>query len=273
MSRSETMTSWRSRNSLPEKVSGFSLVELMIALALGTVIVLGAVGLLITNQQTFQLQQHLTDVQQQGGFTQGFMVNDLRQIGYEPDGATGAVPFGVTFSAITINGVNLPASSNGAATASDVLTFTFTGTQDCTGATSATQVQIGESYQVSGGDLTCTGTIDGASVTLLSGVTSFQVLYGMDKIENQQPVAATYATAAAAASMKNDMGNAAQVVVLRVAYLVQQNSGNSQPASNRDYMLLEQKLTDGTAPLAATNQIRREFVATIPVRNFDWTKI
>lgn len=276
MSESMSVQTARRQTTLVrQEQAGFSLVELMIALVLGTIIVLGAVGLFITNQRTFQLQQNLTDVQQQGGFTQGFLVNDLRQIGYVPDGVAGAASFGVAFSAITVNGVNFSASSNGAGAASDVLTFTFAGTQDCGGTSVASDTQIAESYSVDAdGNLQCLGSLTKTNVTLLSGVASFQVLYGMDTVENQQPIAAAYATATAAASMKNDKGNAAQVVALRVAYLVQQNSGNPQNVgTNRDYMLLEQKLTDGTAPLAATNQVRREFVATIPVRNFDWTKI
>lgn len=260
--------------------TGFSLVEMMIALALGTIIVLGAVGLFITNQRTFQLQQSLTDVQQQGSFTQGFLTNDLRQIGYQPDGVTGAVPFGVAFAAITVNSQALPASSNGATTVSDVLTFTFTGKQDCGGTTVASDVQIGESYSVVDGNLVCLGSLTKTSTTLLSGVPSFQVLYGMDNVEDQQPIVASYVTPAVALTMGSkrpdgsSTGNSAQVVAIRIAFIVERKSGNPQNvSSNRDYMLLEQKLTDASAPLTATNQVRREFVITIPVRNFEWTKI
>ena len=243
---------------------GFSLVELMIALVLGTIIVLGAVGLFMTNQRTFQLQQNLTEVQQQGGFTQSFLINDLRQIGYAPSGVAGSAPFGIIVADVTVNGIKFPASSNGAGTASDVITFTFAGAQDCGGTTSAVQVQIAESYSVDASDnLQCLGSLTKSKVALLSGVASFQVLYGMDMTSDEQPVAGRYVTADKVA------GTSKQVVAVRVGYIVEQASGNPQDvSSNRGYMLLEQQLTDGTAPLDATNQVRRQFEMTVPVRNF-----
>lgn len=248
------------------RVSGFSLVELMIALVLGTVIVLGAVGLFITNQRTFQLQQSLTDVQQQGSFTQGFMMTDLRKVGYQENASTPiGAPVGIDFSAST---------DGGAAGASDKLTFSFEGRQDCGGQTSAATARIVESYFVKDGNLVCNGSLTGADTTLLAGVASFQVLYGMDLIEDNQAIATRYATATVAPTLTNDKGATAQVVALRIAYIVEQASGNPQNVStDRDYMLLEQKLTDGSDVLSATNQVRREFVVTIPVRNFDWRAI
>lgn len=260
--------------TLTGRITGFSLVELMIALALGTIIVLGAVGLFITNQRTFQLQQSLTDVQQQGSFTQGFLINDLRMIGYQPDGLSGATAFGVILSDVTANGQSFKASSNGSGTGSDVLTFAFAGTQDCGGtATAGSEEQIVESYFVnSTGDLQCLGNLTKSSVTLASGVPSFQVLYGMDLKQDGKPAATRYVTADQVAALKNDKGQAAQVVAIRVAYIVEQSSGNPQDISvNRTYMLLEQGLTDGTAPLDAKNQVRRQFEMTVPIRNFtDW---
>jgi type IV pilus assembly protein PilW len=249
-------------------VSGFSLVELMIALALGTIIVLGAVGLFITNQRTFQLQQSLTDIQQQGSFTQGFMMTDLRQIGYAGEGGT--VSAGVIFGG--------SGSTDGGADGNDKLTFAFAGTQDCEGNSAGTDTRIVESYWVDANkDLRCSSSLTGSTggTVLLSGVPSFQVLYGMDVNEDKQAIAGRYVTASVAPTVLTAQGNPAQVVAIRIAFIVQQDSNNPQTASvNRDYMLLDQKLTDGAGVLDADKpQVRREFIITIPVLNYDWTRI
>lgn len=248
-------------------LAGFSLVEMVIALALGTVIVLGAVGLFITNQRTFQLQQNLTDVQQQGSFVQGFMINDLRNIGYQDPDVTGsAIPAGVLSGGVTVNSKQFLGSQ--AYEHGDRLTFSFDGTQDCEGSTSATTVRIVETYTLSNGNLICSGSLTaGSGTTLVSGVPVFHVLYGVDRTIDQQPVAESYVLA--------DVINAAwQVVSIKVSYIVEQDSGNPQNVSTgRTYMVLNQSYTDGVAPLNKANQVRRQFTFTVPVRNFDWTRI
>jgi type IV pilus assembly protein PilW len=265
------------------RAGGFSLVELMIALVLGTVIVLGAVGLFIANQRTFQLQRGMTDVQQQGSFTQGFVANDLRQAGYIPTGGTGVV--GVLFAtatnpSATINDLGGTAQTinlgtEGGAGASDRLTFAFYGTQDCEGDNTGggSAVRIIETYYVQNGALYCQGSLDAGTTgtMLLSGVPSFQVLYGVDAIQDQQAIVTRYVNATDAAA-----NPAWQVVAVKLGYIVQETSGNKEGvdvSSNRTYMLLDQKLVDGTAPLDATNQVRREFVTTVPIRNYNWSAI
>ena len=274
--------------SVDTRASGFSLVELMLAMALGTIIVLGAVGLFVTNQRTFQLQQGMTNVQQQGGFTQGFLMNDLRQAAYQSPSVASTIPAGVMFKTtatpnVTANGQTIPLSSDGGANgASDRLTFSFDGTQDCEGSTVANATRIVETYYVANSNLYCHGSLTaGSGTVLLSGVPTFQVLYGMDTIEDQQPIVSSYVTANVASSVVDNLGNPAQVVAVRVAFIVQQDSGNPQNVSNgHTYMVLEQLLTDGTAPLTTplrngitVPQVRREFVATIPIRNFNWVQI
>ena len=62
--------------------SGFSLVELMVAMALGLLITGAALSLFSTNQRMFQLQQGESELQEQGYLAMRFIVEDVRMAGF-----------------------------------------------------------------------------------------------------------------------------------------------------------------------------------------------
>jgi prepilin-type N-terminal cleavage/methylation domain-containing protein len=63
------------------KQRGFSLVELMVALLLGTLITAAAVQMFITNQRSFRLQQTMSEVQETGRFAAELISKELRMAG------------------------------------------------------------------------------------------------------------------------------------------------------------------------------------------------
>ena len=80
---------------------GFSMVELMVALLLGSLVTVVALQLLGTNQRAFRLQQSLLDVQEQGRFALDYIARDLRMMGYVQMDPTGTpVMTGVGFQMI-----------------------------------------------------------------------------------------------------------------------------------------------------------------------------
>lgn len=86
--------------SLPShRQSGLSLIELMIALALGLVIVLAVTNVYLSNKATFRSQEALAQIQQNARVAFELLSHDLREAGANPCG----VP-----SAQVKNGINTP---------------------------------------------------------------------------------------------------------------------------------------------------------------------
>lgn len=66
---------------MPTSQKGFSLVELMIALVLGLIIILGVTSVLLSNLQTYSLTQGQSQVQENGRFSLDIVGQDLRMAG------------------------------------------------------------------------------------------------------------------------------------------------------------------------------------------------
>jgi type IV pilus assembly protein PilW len=255
------------------RMRGFSLVELMIALLLGSLITLAAVQLFGTNQRTFQLQQGLTDVQEQGRFALDFMARDIRIMGLRnPDVVGGPAP-GVVLDDILMGGVTFPRSQDGGdnGAGNDRLTFSFQarpGDMDCEGSATPVAALVVNTYWVQGDELFCFGSIDSGSggLTLVTGVESFQVLFGVDTAADGVPSAGRYVRA-------DDLNPTDQVVAVRIGLYVRATQGNMPPIGPPQNMLvLDRQLTAGQAPLQES-AVRRLFVTTVRARNYQWEAI
>jgi len=255
--------------------SGFSLVELMVSLTLGTLVTLAAVSLFSTNQRTFSLQRDLSEVQEQGRFAMDYIARDLREFGLLDDDAVNPADVGLVTSPVA--GIAIPVSAEGGAadTASDRLTYAFNGFVDCEGDSVAAGVPayIVNSYWLDGdGELRCIGSVDPATggVTLLANVDSFQVLYGIDFNPSGEPDGVA---AAGRYVPVNGIGAGDQIVSVKVAFVA------SVPAQNPNdeeinFQVLDKLLTTGTEPLLYDeSRIVRLFSTTVKVRNFNWESI
>lgn len=69
--------------------SGFSLIELMIALAVGMVVLAAIYGVFTLQQRTFSNQDRLVEMQQSARAAIDMMVRELRMAGFNPTGMTG----------------------------------------------------------------------------------------------------------------------------------------------------------------------------------------
>ena len=126
------------------------------------------------------------------------------------------------------------------------------------------------------GDLVCTGSLPPAASALLvedvndpangtvliSGVESFQVLYGIDPIVNGVPNVARYVPA--------DQVAGEPVLSIRIGVLLRSGDATLGQivADIRDFTVLDQELAGNNPPLVEQG-IRRLFVTTVRVRNFD----
>lgn len=262
------------RTSVAHRPDGFSIVELMVALALGSLITIAAVSLFSTNQRTFMLQQGITEVQEQGRFALDYMSLDIRKLGYMEQGDEAVIPAamgerpGIVLNTISVKGINyLPSTEGGNnATDNDRLTFSYMGEVDCEGDAAAAREFIVVTYWVDGnGSLRCQGSVDPATrgVELVRGVRSFQVLFGIDVSEDEQAVVGQYTRAS---------GLTATDVVLaaRVGLLIGDRvEGVPDVPPGRNFAVLDKQLVSGVAPLDQ-GELLRVFTTTVKVRNYDW---
>jgi len=63
---------------------GLSLVELMVAMTIGLILMLGATGVLITNQRAFSATEGLSGIQESGRIAVDMLSRDLREAGGHP---------------------------------------------------------------------------------------------------------------------------------------------------------------------------------------------
>jgi type IV pilus assembly protein PilW len=262
------------------KQRGFSLVELMVALLLGTLITAAAVQMFITNQRSFRLQQTMSEVQETGRFAAELISKELRMAGLTR--ADGTESGGVMVASSYEGGTG--------ATDNDELRFRFFGTMDCEGDqyTGANDDALIENrYSVNAdGDLVCVGLIDANDdmafsggevdtdgVTLVSNVDSFQVQYGVDRAmtagataDDGVPYAGNYRRA--------DQVTAGDLVVsVRIGLLVRASRDSDvQSETPRGFTVLDNELSGGTAPLDV-QAVRRLFIRTIKLRNYRWDSV
>lgn len=245
----------------PPAMWGFSLVELMIALILGVVITLAATQLFTVNQRSFQLQQAMSQLQEDGQLSTRFIANDLLLTGFYEDGVSSPVLPGVLFAPASLNGRAFPASSDGGAGGNDRLTISYHGGVDCEGALSpgGGNEPLINTYWVENEQLRCRGSNSaGGGVTLLNGVERFQVLYGLRDAAADRPRVRQYVSSAGV--------GADQVMAVKFAVLLRSDNVRL-PESDEAQTLI---LLDGTVVVQPDTAMRRVFQRTITFRNFDW---
>lgn len=163
---------------------GFSLVELMVAAALGLVLVLGLATVFVSMKQTFNLRQNMGVTQNNQRIAMQFLSAAVRNAGATPNPITQAAP-------------TQPISGTGSNAGADALTVQFWAdasgaAQGCSAALTANHAYT-DVFSVTGGYLTCTETDATASpptsatVKLIGGsagsngrLTGLNILYGID---------------------------------------------------------------------------------------------
>ena len=228
---------------------GFSLVELLTALAISTLIVLTIGQAFISHKVSYRAQNGLSQVQQTGRFVIEYVGNDVRRAGF-PGNFEEAEPF---FDAI------VPAlSADGGGNNSDAITLMYRTANDCLGAATPVYVADGNQYaknrySIVNGNLVCT-TFDETNTQLDSqvlarGVQNMQVLYGF----NNQFVSASTLVA----------GDWPQITGTRISFLVNSIETTTDFTDTNTYVLLN---ADAIGPFN-DNQRRRVFTTTSTIRN------
>ncbi|WP_218311886.1 PilW family protein [Alteromonas antoniana] len=224
---------------------GFSLVELMISLLLGTIITGAIIQVLVSSQVTNNLNQAVAEVQESGRFISIRLTKELIEAGrYDSLSASidKSVDTVVEEAWVQNRPIALPGdfaasaelgSIQGASGANDSVVISMLDTEDCAGnqhGYGGDEFHVVNHFQVSGEQLTCTG-YDGrvlrglkasastsSSVVLLDNVNSFQLQYGVsDRAETSLGQPITYVTAEALPALRD---NFQQVVAIRFGLLL-----------------------------------------------------
>lgn len=236
---------------------GFTLIELMVAMLLGLILSGAALQLFLTNQKTFALQQALSGLEEDGQIMLRYISADIRNAG------RGNAVIG------TIDGIIRTESQDGGNGGNDRLAINYLSVWDCQGTdltTSGAEPEGREAqsiYYVENGTLFCSSDQSAGETPLLSGVESFQVLYGVDRNNNGRLGVTNYVT-------RTDLGADDTVVSLRLGLLLRSAEDNlSVPAAGGTFEVLDQELEIE----AADRALRRVFTTTIQMRNYHWEAI
>lgn len=284
---------------------GFSLVELMVAMALGLLISLASVQLFIANQQTFNFQRGTSDVQTGGRFATDMLLRELRTAGLPSWGD--ATVNGVVLATAEVPGLTSTAllTRDGAVTAgissSDQLLLhygTLAATQDCEGnnvaqgtyvlsryfirndADTGTMALVCDAGQRTGSTITgLNATATNAGTVLVSGVDSFQVLLGLDDGDNKVVRANRYVNIATYNDNTAFPLPKPRVVAVRIGLLLRSQERVGEPVSRSTDPASDFRVLDSVIPYNSTTQtaalddgrVRRLFVATAGLRNLDTT--
>lgn len=299
---------------------GVGLVELMVTMLVGAIIVGGVIALFNANRQTFRLQDNLSVAQESGSFAIDFIARDIRLAGY-PGGEfmqlavdearsandvavvraevipPAAAPQNVTYFDDRLAIVHQVDARVGGA-------VTCTGDAVPSGATVSNEYWVRSSADGTEGELMCQGfrlTTNGQVVTarvpvgnpqaLISGVDSFQVLYGVDTTHDSNPNSPAAAACAQSASLPNrwinstdldtaalvgaaepngcsNMGQREWLRAIRIGLLVRTTADVDAVArEGQRYTVLDRTLdADNFLPIA-DGRVRRLFITTVVLRN------
>jgi competence protein ComGC len=140
---------------LAHKQAGLTLIELLIAMALGLMIVSVVIGILVSGQQSQRLQQGYEELQNSGRHALSFLAQEIRRAGFDENGS------------LAIAALQGPGT--------DLLKLAYTNMLDCSGATGNVWV----AYRLSDAELMCDGDEDPAQA-LTTEVEALGFLYGED---------------------------------------------------------------------------------------------
>jgi type IV pilus assembly protein PilW len=271
--------------------TGLALPELMVALAIGLVLILAAGALLMLTRSAYLLTDDRARIEENGRFAIDIISRAVRQAGYRDWSAAGASD--ADWPAVTgLDARSLKDASDGidgpygaAVNGSDVLALRFDGgaaMSNCAGASVAAD-EPGAGWSIfyvardslGEPELRCKyRTADGwHSDALVRGVDSFQVLYALDG-DDHGGAPRPYVRAGIVAQAPDGWQ---RVSALRVALLLR--GSQAGPARSPRYDLFGPdyrdaadsgaQLEEARLPAASRGLLRRIYGATVSLRNRD----
>jgi type IV pilus assembly protein PilW len=235
---------------------GFTLIEIMIALLVGAFLLVGILQIFLSSRQTYQMQENLSRLQENGRFAMDMVARDIRMAGYW--GCLKSVGVGnMDITGLNDNTANLDNIDNG----TDTLTLrgafampvppniaipgvTCGNTVDTTNPYYTNFSSI-VTYRINNSVLEKTDPTNANTFTeLIEGVENMQVYYGADNNVDDSPD--SYVPAGTVGL------NMDKVVSIRMVLTVR---------------TLDNNLAETADPVHGDRRIRRNFSSTITLRN------
>lgn len=166
---------------------GIGMVELMVAMVLGALVVIGVIQVFTANRQTFRMQDAMAMTQESGTFAVDFIARDIERAGSEDAAHNNSDK---TVNNVAFDWVN--ATDNLGGTGNDRLAVVYasgvTNGLFCNGEAAVSTVISNQYWVNDNNELVCQGAnlvgnnfvLTGTPQVLVDNVESFQVLYGVD---------------------------------------------------------------------------------------------
>lgn len=259
---------------------GLSLVELMVAMALGLLLMTGVVQVFLSSRQTYAVNEAMGRMQENGRFALEFMARSARLAGYVEPVYAEARPVALVRPSCTGLPGSIPTelcTTTGAGNASDSVGFVFQppiqdgARRDCLGnsitennillinhysilpATASTPAALGcRAYKFN--QTTGSWTSGPQAQELISGIDSLQVLYGVNTSGDARS-ANQYVSADRVTNWNN-------VRAVRISVLANSIEPITPAPAARNFVLLD------ASPVSFTdNRARQIFSTTIQLKN------
>ncbi len=196
---------------------GFTIIEMMIALILGLIVVSAVVNMYVGSTRSATFTRGLQTMQENGRYGVSVLQRGFRLAGYSPEDSL-VVP------------VNISNSSD------DAVTVVMRRSFDCNGNNTASAPSPGfaentYAFNATDGTITCEGNTTAAvPMTIVEGVDSFRVLYGLDTDDDSVPERFV--------EYSSDIPER-QIVALRFGMLVNSGIAIRNRASNEQYVVFD----------------------------------
>ncbi|MFT5897727.1 MAG: type IV pilus assembly protein PilW [Glaciecola sp.] len=278
------------QNQIKKRESGFTLVEIMISMAMGLVIAGAVIQIMVSNTVTEKLNRAMSSTQESGRFIINRLRSEMLMVGlYDQMSPNLNLDVDVVNenNFVRNNPVVLPnefavrttlGSLQGATGSPDTLVVSMQGNMDCRGYVlgyeNDEEFYLVNEYFVNDNKLKCRG-FDGRylrgqkvaeghnghkSITILDDVVNFQVTYGVTDM------ASTFGSAiptrfVTADNIQAAMDNGKTVIALRIALVVKADSDITVETKPSFKLLNEANYT------ANDNGVYKSFETTITLRN------
>lgn len=264
----------------PRPQHGLSLIELLVAMGLGLILVVGIGTVYLGSRQTYRMQEANARVQETGRFALEVIGRSLRQAGADANIAANAAAITQCDDAGGICTAIMGTDDSVNGTTSDTLTVEYYAgigqpdsdgdgqpeSRNCLGNIANADVLVREAFALSGTNLECTATVGaGAAQTqpLVSEIEDIQLIYGVDSDNNQS--ADIYTATPTAAQWPNVL--TARVCVM-VRSVEQGLAATTQRPLDCPHALDTELALAGTPiPQSGDTRLHRAFLATFNLRN------
>jgi type IV pilus assembly protein PilW len=172
--------------------SGFTLVEMMIALVLGMVIIGALLAIFMSSKRTYSTTEAMSRMQESARFGAQFAARELRMAGYSTSTQLGILNRDLLFpangpfaSGVVVVGTDNAAGA-GLKTGADTIRIRYTGdangsVHDCLGNEVAANTQVSAQLSLSiNNELQCSDDGGATQTVLVDGISDFQLKYAVD---------------------------------------------------------------------------------------------